>query len=144
MDRIDFYILSAPEQSAADLFTCRLAEKALGQELQVFIRVRDRSQAEALDELLWTFRQGSFVPHALVETAIEEDPVVIGEHWPEHGARDLLINLGDDLPAGWEEFQRLAEVVEQNPTRLEAARARFRQYRDGGLEPHYHKLEADS
>lgn len=140
MERIDFYVLPSADQREAELFTCRLADKAFNQSHRIFIRTRDREQAEALDELLWTFRQGSFVPHALAEPQADE-PVLIGEALPTE-ASDLLINLASDLPPGWERFGRLAEIVDQTPQVLEAARQRFRLYRERGLEPHYHKLEA--
>jgi DNA polymerase-3 subunit chi len=140
VERIDFYVLDSADQRAAELFTCRLTEKAFGQSHRIYIRTRDRAQAEALDELLWTFRQGSFVPHALAAPKTDE-PVLIGEAVPTEGF-DLLINLGDELSADWERFGRLAEIVDQTPQVLEAARQRFRRYRERGFEPHYHKLEA--
>lgn len=140
MERIDFYVLASADQRAAEMFTCRLTEKAFGQSHRIFIRTRDRAQAEGLDELLWTFRQGSFVPHALA-TPEADEPVLIGEAVPRE-AFDLLINLGEELPADWERFGRLAEIVDQTPAIIEAARQRFRLYRERGFEPHYHKLEA--
>lgn len=142
MERIDFYILPTAEPGAAEQFTCRLVEKAFAQDHRIFVRTVDRRQAELLDELLWTFRQGSFLPHGLAGG--EDEPVLLGDTVPAAATHDLLINLGGELPPQWEAFQRLAEVVDQQPQRLEQARARFRNYRDRGYRPHYHKLEADA
>lgn len=141
MERIDFYILPTAEPRAVELFTCRLAEKAYTQDHRIFIRTRDQAQTELLDELLWTFRQGSFLPHGPA-AAGEDEPILLGETVPPTAQHDLLINLGSALPPQWESFQRLAEVVDQHPELLEAARMRFRSYRERGYHPHYHKLEA--
>lgn len=143
MERIDFYILPGAEPRATELFTCRLVEKAYGQDHRIFIRAIDGQQAASLDELLWTFRQGSFLPHGLARGAADE-PILIGDEVPDEPRHHLLINLGGDLPPQWERFQRLAEVVDQRPGLIDQARQRFRQYRDSGYSPHYHKLEADA
>jgi len=143
VERIDFYILAAPDLQAGALFACRLADKAFGQGLRIYVRVRDRQQALQLDELLWTFRQGSFLPHALAERAPDE-PIVLGEQPPAEPQHDLIINLATDPPAHWQNYRRLAEVVVQAPAELEQARARFRLYRDHGHAPNYHKLERES
>lgn len=143
MGRIDFYILPTAEPRAAELFTCRLVEKAFAQDHRIYVRTRDRPQAELMDELLWTFRQGSFLPHAVVDAA-EDEPILLGEGLPNEVRHDLLINLGDELPPQWKAYRRLAEVIDQRPERLEQARRRFRSYRECGYRPHYHRLEGES
>jgi len=141
VERIDFYILPGAGRRAAELFACRLAEKAFAQGHRIFVRTEDRHQAEVLDELLWTFRAGSFVPHALLG-ADDEAPVQLGDALPARAA-DLLINLGGALPEGWEAYDRLAEVVDQRPEVVTEARRRFRRYRKLGYPPHYHKLDKE-
>ena len=42
---------------------CKLAEKAYLASQSVLVWHTDRGELEALDELLWTFADGSFVPH---------------------------------------------------------------------------------
>jgi len=143
VERIDFYILASAEPRAAAFFACRLADKAFAQGLRIFVRVRDRQQAELLDELLWTFRQGSFLPHGFAEDGADE-PIVLGTQPPAEPSHELIINLAAEPPANWERYQRLAEVVEQEPGQLEQARMRFRLYRDHGHTPNYHKLEQES
>jgi DNA polymerase III subunit chi len=138
VQRVDFYILA--DLDGAEPFTCRLTEKAYDQGHRIFIRARDAAQAQALDRLLWSFRQGSFLPHARSAAATDE-PIVLGvagEAEPDRG--DLLINLAADLPPQWHGFARLAEVVAGEPA-LAAARRRFRHYREAGTDPHYHKLD---
>lgn len=140
MPRVDFYILETAGPQAREMLACRLAEKAFGRGHRIHIRTESREQAALLNELLWTFRQGSFLPHALAARA-EGEPIIIGEGPVPPDADDLLINLGPDVPPEYPQFQRIAEVADQQPETLSRARARFRGYRDQGLEPTSHKLE---
>lgn len=142
MPRIDFYVL--PDQSAdgRTLLACRLSEKAYQLGHRVYIHTASAEQARMLDDLLWTFRQGSFVPHALYPTAADDaSPVLIGtgEDMPAE-APQVLINLGAAPPLGFERFARVIEIVDQHPETLAVARERFRYYRERGYPPTSHKL----
>ena len=64
MARVDFYILAQPDERERQLLACKLAEKAWRPDHSVYIHTRDPADAEHLYDLLWTFRDGSFVPHA--------------------------------------------------------------------------------
>ncbi|MFO1349461.1 MAG: DNA polymerase III subunit chi [Gammaproteobacteria bacterium] len=142
--RVDFYILPDHTAQGRLLLACRLAEKAFTMEHTVYIQAQSEAQAAELDDLLWTFRQSSFIPHALAGTAdAAAAPVRIG--WGktiEEQKAEVLINLDDDLPPRLDTFQRVAEVVDQDSQVLRASRERFRQYRERGVEPTTHRLEA--
>ena len=98
MTRVDFYILSGAGAELRERFACRLAEKAYGSGYTVLLLAEAAEQAERLDGLLWTFRQGSFVPHARLEQR-EGEPVAVATD--EHGGDDaVLLNLTDRLPDG--------------------------------------------
>ncbi len=139
MARIDFYVLSQPGEQARQRFACRLAEKAYRLDNSVHILTQDRKSAERMDELLWTFRDGSFVPHAIDGTP-NPAPVSIG--WDERNAgnRDLLINLREELPPCTETFQRVAELVSADDDCRKLSRHRFVAYRDAGHDIETHKL----
>lgn len=136
--RVDFYILAAADAAARETFCCRLAEKAYQQGYRVYVLTADRGEAERLDGHLWTFRAGSFVPHAMSGEAVDE-PVVLGETAPANDV-DVLINLAPTLPPSWQSFARIAEIVSQDPAVREPAREHFRRYRDAGVEPVSHRL----
>ena len=55
-------------------------------------------------------------------------------------AADLLINLADEVPAFFDRFPRIAEIIDGSPAGREAGRARHRFYRDRGLEPETHEV----
>jgi len=65
--QVDFYILPQAELAAKHTYACRIANKAFGQGLTVFIATEDAAQSQAVDKLLWTFAQNSFVPHAVCD-----------------------------------------------------------------------------
>lgn len=136
--RIDFYLLTSEESEACERFCCRLTEKAYRQGYKVFILTGDKALTHTLDRHLWTFRAGSFIPHAVAEQA-EGEPVVLGEQPPDTTI-DLLINLTAQCPDHWQQLGRIAEIVVQQPASLASARERFRCYRDGGVQPIYHRL----
>jgi DNA polymerase-3 subunit chi len=141
MARINFYVLSQSGEQARQLFACRLAEKAYRLDNSVYIHARDRSAAERIDELLWTFRDGSFVPHQVAGPGSNdaESPITIGCDG-DVGPRDLLINLCDDVPACADAFPRVAELVTSDESSKQLSRRRFATYRDQGHELETHKV----
>jgi len=140
MARIDFYILDQAGQHSRQTFACRLAEKAYRLDNKVHIHTASRGDAQRLDELLWTFRDGSFVPHQrLADSAADIDsPITIGCEDDPVPPRDLLINLCDDIPSCAEAFPRVAELVTSDDDCKQLSRNRFATYRDQGhtLETH--------
>jgi len=141
MARVDFYVLSQSGEQARRLFACKLAEKAYRLENTVHIIAASRTDAERLDELLWTFRDGSFVPHHIVTaTGNPESPISIGCDSDAVEPHDLLINLSDEVPATAESFPRVAELVSSDQDSKQRSRARYSHYRDQGHELNTHKL----
>ena len=137
MARVDFYILNQAGQHSRQTFACRLAEKVYKLDQTVHIHTRSRDDADRLDELLWTFRDGSFVPHErLTAAAGDTSPVTIGCEGESVEPRDVLINLCDEVPPFAESFPRVAELVTSDDDSKQTGRRRFAAYRDKG-----HKLE---
>ncbi len=144
MARVDFYVLSESGEASRQRFACRLAEKAYRLKHSVHIRTATRQQAEALDDLLWTFRDGSFVPHELAGTANDpastptEAPVTIGCDGAVVHPVELLINLTDEVPQDTSAFPRVAEIVTSDEDCRRRSRQLFADYRSQGhsLETH--------
>ena len=142
MARIDFYVLRQSGDQARQLFACRLAEKAYKLEHTVHIHTADEAAANRIDELLWTFRDGSFVPHDVVKAPGETPraPVSVGCDPSYSGSRDLLINLDDVIPACAGAFPRIAELVTSDDDSKQKSRRRFVAYRDEGHELETHNV----
>jgi len=142
MARVDFYILPDADETRRQHYVCRLADKAWRLGHRVWIHAPTPAHASALDQLLWTFRPDSFLPH---ERAGNDDgvecPVVIGNLPRPDDNRDLLINESRELPADIERFARIAEVVNQAEETRAAGRTRYAGYRDAGHELHHHRMD---
>ncbi len=142
MSKIDFYVLRDRGELARQQFACRLAEKAYRLENSVHIQVADQASEKKLDELLWTFRDGSFVPHQVLGNsgATAPVPVTIGYDKLPEKEPDLLINLGNTTAENAAAFSRVAEVVTSDDDSLAQSRLRFAEYRDKGHSLATHKL----
>lgn len=140
MARVDFYILKQEGIQSRNAFACRLAEKAYRLDNTVHIHTVSREDADRMNDLLWTFRDGSFVPHDLLLAATtgKLSPVTIGCGEDAVAPRDLLINLCDAIPPFAEAFPRVAELVSSDESSKQESRKRFATYRDHGhtLETH--------
>jgi DNA polymerase-3 subunit chi len=142
MSRVDFYILAATGEPSRHKFACRLAEKAYRLQHKVHIHTANRQQAEVLDELLWTFRDGSFVPHEVLGMPGKpvNAPVTIGFGETDVEAQDLLINLTDDIPEMAASCPRIAELVTSDEQSRNLSRKRFVHYRELGAELETHNI----
>lgn len=139
--RIDFYVLSDAKENSRALLACRLADKAYSLGHTVYIAAASEARAAALDDLLWTFRQDSFVPHERYPlTGMEGSPVLIGVAAPAEVDAQVLINFTDAFPEGFERYERVVELVDAHPDVLAKSRERFKQYRERSLTPETHKL----
>jgi len=138
--RVDFYVLSSSGASGRLHFACRLAEKAYGELDTIYAHTESTAMADRLDEMLWTFRQGSFVPHEIVSEAEPRAPVCIGTPDRARNSGQLLINLTGEVPAFAEQFTRIAEIVDADKNNRAASRQRFKRYREMGIEPVTHNI----
>jgi DNA polymerase-3 subunit chi len=140
--RVDFYILAASKPASRLQFACRLTAKAYSLNNRVYAHASSPAEAEQLDKLLWTFKQGSFIPHeALGENEAERAPVRIGTPDRFENEGELLINLTDTAPDFATNYTRVVEIVDgQEASRL-SGRTRFKQYRTMGLEPVTHQID---
>lgn len=139
MAQVDFYVLDRVDEHARYTLACRLAEKAWRLENTIHIHTMTQADAERLDELLWTFRDGSFVPHELAGSGTDA-PVTIGYGTAAVAPRDLLITLCDEIPPFADSFPRVAELVSSDENCREKSRRRYASYRDQGHKIETHKI----
>jgi DNA polymerase-3 subunit chi len=128
MTRIDFH--SNVGDSLG--YACRLVRKAYlaGQPLIV---LAEPPRLRAFDEQLWTFAPLEFVPHCMAGSQLAaQTPVVLAANLDDVPHHQILLNLGDAVPAQFARFERLLEVVGNAPEELVAGRERYRFYRDRG------------
>jgi DNA polymerase-3 subunit chi len=138
--RVDFYVLPVSEPHGRLSFACRLAEKAWLGGHKVYLHGEDDAAARSLDELLWSFRDTSFVPHSL-QPGASATPVLIGSGDDPGDHHDVLINLGAAIPEFFSRFERVAEIVLNDPESLRASRARWSFYKDRGYPLEHHDMQ---
>jgi DNA polymerase-3 subunit chi len=140
MTRIDFYVLNNNKANARLEFVCRLAEKIYRRGHRVLLHTDDAKQSGIIDDLLWTWQQGSFIPHEIqLDDNTPDCPIVIN-HQPDlkTDLHEVLINMGSAVPMFFSQFERVTEIVDQHEQTRQSARQRYRFYQDRGypLESH--------
>lgn len=135
MTRISFYVLKGQQELERQVFACRLAEKAFKLGHHVFIHTKDAQQSEQMDKALWAFRAESFVPHQLnTEDDPDNCPVLIGHEGNPPRLMDLLINLNDEQPLFFSQFERMAELINDDDTIKTSGRERYQFYKQRGYD----------
>lgn len=138
MTRIDFYII---KQARTDVFVCRLSEKIYKSGFSLFINANDDQQCRQLDISLWTFRDQSFVPHAICKHGQQhKEKVLIGHSQAPQQEYQVLINLADQVPDYFSRSQRVAEIIANHETAKHAGRQRYNYYRERGYEIQTHQI----
>jgi DNA polymerase III subunit chi len=140
--RVDFYILDESSAAARLKLACRLAEKAYLAAQTALVWHTDAEELKAFDEMLWTFMDGSFVPHEMLtaSASTDETPVLLSAGTAPPADVDIIINLAPDVPSCLSRTRRIAEIIDGDDSRRRAGRARFKAYRDLGIQPASHNV----
>ena len=139
--RVDFYVSEAAGADARLRLACRVAEKAYLAKQKVVVWFDEPALLPKFDELLWTFGDGSFVPHdAVAPDGACASPVALTTGPMPDGHSDVLLNLGNTVPERYEKFARVAEFLDGRPEVRAAGRERFKLYRSKSLEPQTHNV----
>jgi len=125
-----------------EMRACEIAERTYvrGDRLQII--VADQKQAVRLDDLLWTFRPGSFVPHGLYKGDRDElsPPVVIIIEEEKIPGFEFLLMLDYCKVETVGQFTRAIHlVIADNRERLEASRRYWTLLKDGGFSLRHQK-----
>lgn len=142
MTQVDFYILL--DNSTQERFACTIANKAWLDGKRVYIQTASKEAADVMDDLLWTFRDTSFLPHAMAGTVTPpSETVIVG--WADQRPADneIFINLTQDIPATAEGYDRIVEIVTGDLLQRENSRKRYRAYRERGYELHNYTIKSD-
>jgi DNA polymerase-3 subunit chi len=131
--QVDFYVLDEGAKGNRFTLACRLSEKIYHQGRRILIHTDSEDESIHMNRLLWTFRQGSFIPHGMLNDCDPFTTPVIISHDKESGEeKDVLINLAADVPNFFSRFDRVAEIIDKEPHVITTGRQRFRFYRDRG------------
>ena len=124
-------------------YACRLLRKAVASGARVVVTGAPE-QLRALDVELWTFAPLEFVAHCHAASSspqvLAASPVVLADSAEAAPHRQVVVNLGDTVPAGFERFDRLIEVVTGEEQDRQQARSRWKHYADRGYSITRHDL----
>jgi DNA polymerase-3 subunit chi len=135
--QIDFYTHVSDKLRIA----CQLSTKAFARGLKVTVFCPDAETAARFDRLLWVTPAIGFVPHCACDDPLAaETPVIVDCRGDNLLHDEVLLNLRTEYPPFFGRFQRLIEIVSLDDEDRQAARSRFRFYRDRGYEIHTHDL----
>ena len=143
-ERVDFYVLKSAAARQRRAFACRLTEKAYLKDLKIVIVNDTLADAQAIDDMLWTFNERSFIPHKVCADAQSFDPatpVHLMLESAEMPAADLLVNLAHRLPTHLQRCTRIAEIIDADEERRRLGRERFKAYRDLKLTLETHQID---
>ena len=140
--RVDFYVTDGAGADVRLRLACRVTEKAYLAKQKVLVLLEDAEALRRFDELLWTFGDGSFVPHDAVAVAGAacEAPVALTTGLLPAGQADVLINLSGSVPPFFEGFSRVGEFLDARPEVRAAGRERFKFYRARSIDPQTHTV----
>jgi DNA polymerase-3 subunit chi len=140
--RIDFYKLNGQNRTSISRFCCQLADKVVKMGNPVYVKTKDETETRLMDDIMWTFSDSSFLPHDVQGATVDPDaPVVIG-HTASATAGYLLINLSDELPEDRDNYERIAEIINDTPQTLQQGRARYAAYKKQTYPLYYHEIKS--
>ena len=138
MTEVAFHF-NAPEPVA---YVCRLLRKAVASGAKLVV-IGSPPVLEQLDRALWTFSPTDFVPHCFLDSesyVVAASPVILSVTTLALPHQQVLINLGQAVPDGFERFERVIEVVGLKDDERQSARSRWKQYADQGYAITRHDL----
>ena len=138
MARIEFHF-NAP---ALVPYACRLLRKVHTRGLRAQVVGHSTTLAQ-LDQALWTFSALDFLPHCDLDAPQamrSASSVLLTPQATPDWDQQILVNLGESIPAGFESFARIIDVVTVDDLHRAQGRERWREYSRMGHELVRHDL----
>lgn len=141
MTEVSFYT-GVPDRQA---YACRLLRKTQAAGLTVGV-LGPMRLLERLDQALWTFEPGEFLPHLLLRKDSpallrERTPVLLSDRLEDLAGCRALLNFEPAPPPDLERFQRVFEIVATDPEQTAAGRQRFKLYKQmSGITLNHHVI----
>ena len=126
-------------------YTCRLLRKATATGARLVVR-SDPDTLGALDAALWELSPADFVTHCRDDASDEvkaRSAVLLQEaREMARGEVPILVNLADDVPEGFDKFERVIEIVSNDEQERSLARGRWKHYTERGYTITRHDLKS--
>ena len=135
MAKVSFYLFEKSNERQVQS-TCRLCRKILQQPAQIWLYCDNTGLQQQLDEQLWTFDPGSFIPHGIEQ---EQARICISSRLPQQSDW-IVFNFNNQALEQIDKFSHIIEIIENNESAKQLGREKFKQYRRLGIEPRTFKL----
>jgi DNA polymerase-3 subunit chi len=135
MAKVSFYLFEKSNERQVQS-TCRLCRKILKQPAQIWLYCEDSDLQQQLDEQLWSFDPGSFIPHGIDQ---EQASICISSRLPQESDW-IVFNFNNQALEQIDKFSHIIEIIENNESAKQLGREKFKQYRRLGIEPRTIKL----
>jgi DNA polymerase-3 subunit chi len=108
--------------------------KALAKGHRIVLRAQDAAQTERLNDYLWTYHPNRFLPHGSKKDGNAAlQPIWLTHEDDNPNNADVLIVAGNASDAGLEGYGLCCFMFDgHNEESLNTARARWKQYKEGG------------
>lgn len=142
MTTIDFYTQVGDKHELVR----RICVKALATRARLLVWAADREACQRLSRLLWTIPATGFLPHVAAHDRLAPvTPIVLDCEAGSFPHDDVLVNLRAEVPPFFSRFRRLIEIVAAgDEADAQAARERFRFYRDRGYALRTHDMSRNA
>lgn len=119
-------------------FLCRWTERLYMEKKRVRILVDSTIEAQLIDHLLWTFSQGSFIPHVILgpgEAPPAEPIIITPAEFPVDGFEAVLCDGPADIEfmSGFETAVHF--ILKDDDERRKHSRLLWQRARDSGVNP---------
>lgn len=121
---------------------CHFAQRHVEAGATVAVFTAGPEQARAMDDLLWTFDEGGFVPHSILGAATSPlEKIVVSKPGTERPAADVIMNFSDEAVAAGVLLAPDAEIVvyefvpPDSPAARQASRRKWEGYKKMGIAP---------
>lgn len=131
MSEIAFYHLT---RSTLEQALPRLLEKVLRSGQRAVVRCPSAERLEALDRVLWTYEQGSFLPHgSAADGFADRQPIWLTTGCDRPNGAEVLVLVAEAAEEGLEAYARVLVPFEDgDAAAVERARERWRAWRGAG------------
>ena len=142
MAEVSFYVLPSESTQERYEFACKLIEKAYRSCCFCYVLTDNAEQSQKIDDLLWTFRAGSFIPHQIYtgELPALEKVILIGSLDVPELWQKTVINLSSYCPKQVDKIERILEILDNSEATKELGRNRYRHYQQSGIAITTHKI----
>lgn len=142
MPEVSFYVLPGESSGERYQFACKLIEKAYRSGVYCYVLADTGAQAQQIDDLLWTFRAGSFIPHQIYagEMPAVAKTILIGSAEPPEPWRNTIVNLSSQCPKDFQSTERILEILDNGEDTKRLGRERYKLYQQAGIEITTHKI----